>query len=396
MKLLDAALVAAIRDGAWVFEPVGGFGRWCDLNGISRATGYRHRARIAAVGSWQPMSRRPHSSPGATPAAVREQVVAARAALAVDGGDNGAENIGWRLHQVAVEQDWAGLGWTVPSRATIHKILRQEGLVVPEPKKRPKSSYRRFSYARPRDCYQIDATVVFLPGPLGKAVVVEVIDDHSRVLVATKAAAAETADAAIAAIQAAFDRYGTPAIVLSDNGAAFTSRLRRGGTSKFTRTVTDAGARLIHSSPYHPQTCGKVERHHRTFKTWLAHQDPPATLHQLQALCDTYQAWYNTQRRHSAVAGPPQTCWNNAVDHGGPHQLPLQTDATISRRPVGSNGTIQIGNHRISVGRALAGATITVIRDGDHLTAYNTDGHPLGHLTLDPTRRHQGKLRPAA
>lgn len=393
MRLLDAALIGSVRDGLKVFDAVGGFGPWCDLNGISRATAYRHRARIITAGSWQPKSRRPRSSPGRTPQQVREQVVTARATVGVD---NGAENIRWRLQQVAVEQDWAARGWTVPCRATIHKILRQEGLVVPEPKKRPKSSYRRFVYGRPRDCYQIDATEVSLTAPPRKAVVVEVIDDHSRVLVATKAAEAETADAAIAAIAAAFDSYGVPAIVLSDNGSAFTSRLRRGGTSRFTRTVTTAGARLIHSSPYHPQTCGKVERHHRTFKAWLARQDQPATLQQLQAHCDTYQTWYNTQRRHSAVNSTPQTAWDNADHYGGPGQPPAQTDATISGHQVASNGVIRLGNYGISVSRRLAGQTLTTIRDGDHITIYDTSGHPLGHLTIDPTRRHQGKLQPAA
>lgn len=62
--------------------------------------------------------------------------------------DNGAENIRYRLLQVAADQDWAAHGWSVSSRATIHTIPRQEGLVTPQPKKRPKSSYRRFTYAR--------------------------------------------------------------------------------------------------------------------------------------------------------------------------------------------------------------------------------------------------------
>ena len=397
MRLLDAALVGSIRDGLRVFEPVGGFGPWCDLNGISRATGYRHRARIAAEGAWRPRSRRPRRTRAATPGEVRDQIVTARAALGVE---NGAENIRYRLQQVAAEQDWTARGWRVPSRATIHKILRQEGLVIPEPKKRPKSSYRRFAYARPRDCYQIDATTVVFPdavaGKLTQAVVMEVIDDCTRVLVASIAAHAETADAAVTAIQAAFTLYGVPAIVLSDNGSAFTSRLRRGGTSRFTRTVTSAGARLIHSSPYHPQTCGKVERHHRTFKAWLAGQPAPTTLEQLQQLCDTYRSWYNTQRRHSAVAGPPQHAWDTAPAHGGPGHLPAQTDATIARTTVQPHGIIGVGGHRIGLGRALAGHSVTVIRDGDHITVYHRDGAPLGHLTINPTKNYQGQLHPAA
>jgi hypothetical protein len=207
------------------------------------------------------------------------------------GHDCGADNVRYLLQQIAVLDDWGARGWRVPSRATIHKIMKRHGLVRPEPRKRPKSSYRRFAYARPRDCYQIDATEVELAGG-AKVVVFEVLDDCTRVLVATLAWEVENAAGAIAAITAAFDRFGVPALVLADNGSAFTCRTRSVGISRFTRVVTAAGARLIHSSPYHPQTCGKVERHHRTFKAWLHAQPvPPATLAELQTVCDRYQAW---------------------------------------------------------------------------------------------------------
>ncbi len=140
----------------------------------------------------------------------------------------------------------------------------------------------------------------------------------------------ENAAGAIAAITAAFDRFGVPALVLADNGSAFTCRTRSPSISRFTRVVTAAGARLIHSSPYHPQTCGKVERHHRTFKAWLLAQPaPPATLAELQTVCDRYQAWYNTRRRHSAWNKPPQQAWDDAPALGGPTELPIQCDAQI-------------------------------------------------------------------
>jgi hypothetical protein len=59
--------------------------------------------------------------------------------------------------------------------------------------------------------------------------------------------------------------------VLSDNGVAFTSRLTKPGSiSTFAQTLLDHNARPVNSSPYHPQTCGKVERHHQTLKKWLA------------------------------------------------------------------------------------------------------------------------------
>jgi transposase InsO family protein len=117
-------------------------------------------------------------------------------------------------------------------------------------------------FAQPRDCYQIDATEVTLAGG-GTAVVFDVLDDCTRRLVACYAAPRETAHAAVTAIGKAVTACGAPGLVLCDNGAAFTHRLIKpgAGASQFARAVTTAGSRLIHSSPYHPQTCGKVERH---------------------------------------------------------------------------------------------------------------------------------------
>lgn len=392
MLMLDAALQAVHVEGVAATSVFGdSFTTWLDDRGISRATAYRHRQRIIAEGRWEPRSHRPATSPGASPLWVEVEIVRARLAL---GFDNGADSIRYRLETVAADQDWRSEGWPIPARATINRILGRYDLLVRTPRKRPRSSYRRFVYARPRDCYQIDATEVRLV--VGKAVVFEVLDDCSRTLVATHAATAETASDAITAIEAAFTRFGVPALVLSDNGTAFTSRRTRGGTSRFTRTVTDAGARLIHSSPYHPQTCGKVERHHQTFKKWLATHPVPATLAELQHRCDTYQRWYNEHRRHSAHATTPRHAWDHAPSLGGPSRLPAQTDATVATRITTVTGVVTVGTLNVSVGRHLAGTRITILRDGDHITVYGPDGTTLGHKHLDPTKRYQGQLDLAA
>ncbi|WP_236005670.1 DDE-type integrase/transposase/recombinase, partial [Amycolatopsis pittospori] len=384
---MDAMLTAEV--------PIENVSEWCRVNGVDRRTFYRHRERVRAEGQWRRRSTRPKTVPHATPEPVVAEIVRLRTELAPD---NGADPIRDRLLELAVEQDWAGRGWPVPARATINRILSRKGLLESNSRKRPRSSYRRFCYARPRDCYQIDATEVALAG--GAAVVVfEVLDDHSRMLVAGHAAPAETARDAIAAITQAVTDYGAPAIVLSDNGSAFTSRSRRPNTgqSQFARTVTGWGTRLIHSSPYHPQTCGKVERHHQTFKRWLAHQAQPATLTELQALLTVYREYYN-HRRHSALGRrTPAQVWTNADRHGGPQHLPVQDDATVHRLKVSADGTVNLGKRaRLRIGRAHAGHTITIIRDTDRATAYTHSGDPIGHIHLDHTKTYQGQLTPAA
>lgn len=369
---------------------------WCRVNGVDRRTFYRHRARARAEGQWRPRSRRPKSTPHATPEPVVAEILRLRSALAPD---NGADFIRDELGPVAAAQSWAARGWTVPSRATINRLLTKHGLLVSNPRKRPRASWRRFSYARPRDCYQIDATETALADGT-TAVVFDVIDDCTRTLVACRAARSETTAAAIEAITAAFDEFGAPAIVLSDNGSAFTGHHRHdnAGPTRFARTVTTAGTRLIHSSPYHPQTCGKVERHHQTLKKWLASQPAPATLDDLQTLLETYREYYNTRRRHSAIGRrTPHEAWNDTTARGGPTFPPAQTDATIHQLKVTTNGTVYLGKRmRLLIGRERTGHTITVIRDGDRATAYTSNGDPIGYTHLDHTKTWQGALTPAA
>ncbi|MQA17623.1 MAG: IS481 family transposase, partial [Pseudonocardiaceae bacterium] len=143
-------------DATLVVDPnIDNVAAWCRGNGINPRTFYRHRARIRAEGQWRQRSRRPHSSPQATPQLVVDEILRLRGVLAPDAG---ADSIRPELVKLAAQQDWAAHGLRVPSRATINRILDREGLLDKNPAKRPRASWRRFVYARPRDCYQIDGT----------------------------------------------------------------------------------------------------------------------------------------------------------------------------------------------------------------------------------------------
>jgi putative transposase len=376
VKAMDAALVAGVK--------IDNVAQFCREHGVNPRTFYRHQTRIAAEGVWSPRSRRPHRSPATTGADLDAWICKLRADL---GADNGADFIRIELARIAAQ---TSPSWTVPSRSTINRVLGRHNLLDRNPAKRPRSSWRRFSYAQPRDCYQIDATEVHLANNTA-VVVFDVLDDCTRMLVACQAAASETTDAAIAAITTAFTAHGAPGLVLSDNGTAFTSRYTHPdrGPSRFTQTVLDTGSRLIHSSPYHPQTCGKVERHHQTLKKWLRGHTPPATLAELQTLLDTYRHHYNHRRPHSAINRcTPHQAWTTAPTLGGPSAPPTQTDAIVTHPRASATGVIRVGTHRFSVGAPRRGQTLTVIRSGQHVVVYTPDGAPLGHVTLTPDKKY--------
>lgn len=375
MRLLDAQLAAGVRVNAAEFARE---------HGVSVRTVYRHQARVRVEGQWQPRSRRPHTSPKATPAELVAWILKLRDEL---GLDNGADHIRDALIDVHARTRPA---WPVPARSTINRVLARNDKLARNPKKRPRSSWRRFVYAQPRDCYQQDGTEVDLADG-STAVIFDVLDDCTRYLVACRAHPSETAHGAIDAAAHAVREMGAPALWLTDNGAAFTARLSQPGKgiSTFTHTVLDWGTRLIHSSPYHPQTCGKVERHHQTLKKWLRTQPKATTIEHLQTQLDAYRRYYNN-RRHSALPRriTPAQAWAAAESLGGPTSPPRQADATLHRCQVHRNGHIAVGGHRMSVGTARAGTTVTAIRDGTRATVYDADGNPLGHAYLDPAKRY--------
>jgi len=105
--------------------------------------------------------------------------------------------------------------------------------------------------------------------------ILNLLDDHSRLALAGTPRRTITGPDVVHAFQDAFLRWGIPAIVLTDNGAVFTGRPRRGGRVALENELGRLGVRFDHSRPNHPQTQGKVERFQQTEKKWLAAQPRP-------------------------------------------------------------------------------------------------------------------------
>src|SRR5215212_7057755 len=89
--------------------------------------------------------------------------------------------------------------------------------------------------------------------------------------------------------------------VLTDNGAVFTAKQRGEGRVALEVELGVLGVRFDHSRPYHPQTCGKVERFHQTLKKWLAAQPAADSLRAMQRQLDRFTDYYNTRRPHRAL-----------------------------------------------------------------------------------------------
>jgi transposase len=145
--------------------------------GVSRSWLYELLARYRVEGeaAFEPRSRRPKTTPHATPTQTVDLIIEIRQKLTATGLDAGPDTIGWHLEHHH--------GHTV-SRATIARQLVTAGLVTPDPKKKPKSSYIRFAADQPNQCWQSDFTHYRLTRPDRRpgadTEILTWLDDHSR------------------------------------------------------------------------------------------------------------------------------------------------------------------------------------------------------------------------
>jgi transposase InsO family protein len=347
--------------------------------GISRGHLHRllRRYRDGGLDGLEPRSRRPRTSPHGTSDAVRGRIVALRTELTAGGLDAGPATIAWHLEREELP---------VPSTSTIRRILHAAGLVVPEPRKRPRSSWIRFEAAAPNEVWQSD----FTHWRLADGTEVEIIswlDDHSRYLLACAAFRQVAGDDVVATFTAAGDAHGWPAATLTDNGAVYTSRFT-GGRNGFEYLLAWLGARQKNGAPGHPQTQGKVERFQQTLKRWLARRPAARTLGELQAQLDIFGPVYNEQRPHRAIgrrtpaavyAGRPKA---HPAGRGAPGHFRLRYDTADGK------GTITLRRagrlRHLNIGAAHARRRVLAIADEQQVTVVALDtGEVLSTHRID-------------
>lgn len=333
-------------------------------------------------------SKRAHSIPNRTTEDLEDEIIRLRKGLAEDGFDAGAQTI---QHHLSLIHE------RVPAVSTIHRVLVRRGFVTPEPRKRPRSSWIRFEADLPNECWQSDIT----HWSLADGTDVEIcnfIDDYSRMILASKVFGVATAPGVLRTFHEAAKRWGLPASVLTDNGAVFTAAYR-GGRSAMESELLALGITFKHSRPYHPQTCGKVERFHQTLKAYLAKQDRACNLDVLQRQIDRFVDYYNTVRPHRARDRmTPKSAFDSRDKARPSTPVRVSNETRVRHDRVDRRGAVSIRYrsklHHVGIGRDFSGRHVIVLVNGLDIRVVSSDGELLRHLTLDPTRNYQGTGKP--
>ena len=351
------------------------------------------RYRDEGEAAFEPRSRRPKTSPSAISPDTVGLITRIRKELAGQGLDAGPQTIAWHLeqhHQLRV------------SPATVSRYLARQGLVTPDPSKRPKSSYIRFAAEMPNECWQSDFTHYPLAGGTDTEVLTW-LDDHSRCALSVTAYRRVTGADVLNTFRAACGRCGIPASTLTDNGMVFTTRLSggRGGRNGLEHELRRVGVRQKNGKPNHPQTQGKVERFQQTMKNWLRAQPAqPLTLAELQSLLDAFATIYNEHRPHRSLPGraTPAAAYA-ARPKASPGDRTADTHDRVRTDRIDRTGLVSLRHsgrlHHIGIGRPHAGTRVLLLVQDLSIRVINAGtGELLRELVLNPDRDYQPTGRP--
>jgi transposase InsO family protein len=313
---------------------------------------------------------------------VADRIIELRKQLDADGLDAGP---------VTIAQHLADEGVRPPSTSTIRRILHHAGLVVANPKKRPRSSLHRFTADQPNECWQSD----FTHWPLADGTDTEILnwlDDHARYLLSITAFSRVTGDDVVDTFASNVNDYGPPASTLTDNGSVYTSRFT-GGRNAFEYILQLLRIQQKNGRVNHPQTQGKIERFHQTLKKWLTRQPAAATLTDLQAQLDTFQHIYNTQRPHRALDGLTPEKAYRATPKAIPRGTTIDEHFRIRLDHVDNGGGISLRRagrmHHLGVGARHRSTAALILLDATTASVtHRTTGEILSRHTIDPTRTY--------
>ncbi len=328
-------------------DPEANIAALCRRFGISRKTGYKWLERFGEGSELSDRSRRPHTSPRRTDGELEQRVLELRHRHPAWGG----RKLRRRLLDLGQKR--------VPAASVVHAILVRHGLIDARQsdKHRP---WERFERNEPNDLWQMDYKGHFATDA-GRCHPLTMLDDHSRFNLTLKACGDERNPTVKSALIAAFERYGMPRSLLTDNGSPWGSCSQESQWTELGTWLVRLGITLIHGRPSHPQTQGKEERFHRTLRAEVLGTRRFRDLAQVQEVFDEFRPIYNHQRPHQALGMEvPASRYRPAI-RLYPKTLPrVEYGPGDTVRKVDVLGKISLRGKPHRVGRAFVGQAVAV------------------------------------
>ena len=334
--------IAAVQE-----DPKGNFTRLCARFGISRAKGYKWVERYEQLGPAGLEDRKPIARlcPHRTADPVVDRVVAMRKQHPHDGPKKLRVRL-LDLHEPSLR---------VPAASTIGDILERYGLVRPRRARLrvPPNPSPLEPCSQPNELWCVDFKGHFACGDKTRCHPLTITDGASRYLIKCEGLREPKAAPVRAQFELAFDEFGLPERIRSDNGAPFATKAI-GGLSALSVWWIQLGIVPERIEPGQPQQNGRHERMHRTLKEHTA-SPPAATLADQQRAFDLFRADYNDHRPHEALSmKTPASHFEPSLRAMPDRPREPQYGEGFAVRRVAPNGYVSWRGHELHVGHLLA------------------------------------------
>jgi len=185
------------------------------------------------------------------------------------------------------------------SPETVRKTLKEENLIDPPTKKKPKRNPQKprfFERATPNQLWQSDIFTFRLAGR--QAYVIGFLDDYSRYITGLGVYRSQTAAHVLEVYRRATAEYNCPKEMLTDNGRQYTNWR---GKTRFESEMTKDRVKHIKSSPHHPMTLGKIERFWKTLFTEFLGRAQFSSFEDTRERLAHWVKYYNHRRPHQGI-----------------------------------------------------------------------------------------------
>ena len=352
------------------------FSELCRRFHVSRQTGYKWIERFKAHGleGLIDRSRRPHASPNRTSDEMEAHVLEMR-----------IRHPAWSAHKIARRLRDRGLQG-VPCDSTVNSILRRHGCIS-EQASANATAWTRFERDAPNELWQMDFKGHFALLDRTRCHPLTVLDDHSRFNIVLQACSAQNGQTVREHLQRAFAQYGLPLQINTDNGAPWGTPSKPGELTELAIWLIRLGIHVSYSRPYHPQTNGKDERFHRSFKAEVLNNRSFTGPGQAQAEFDRWRDIYNFERPHGGIGMATPATRYSVSPRAMPGTLPpLEYGACDEVLRVGWNGKVTFRGHQLRVSSALHRLDIAARPSSKVADAYDFYFAHHRLMTFDPNQ----------
>lgn len=329
----------------------------CRAYQISRKTGYKWLARYESGGlsALADHSRRPAHCPTATPPELVQALLAAR-----------ARHPRWGPRKLLrlLRQQLPTAPW--PARSTLALHLKRAGLVPPPRRvRRPGHPGRpQAPMDAPNAIWTVDFKGQFRLGDGSRCYPLTIADGYSRMLLSCRALTSTQVQESRPVFVRAFQAYGLPVRIRSDNGVPFATQAL-GRLSPLSVWWVRLGILPDLIEPASPQQNGRHERMHRTLKAECT-RPPSSSQRAQQSRFDQWRHEFNRLRPHQALADATPASHYQPSPRPYPRQLPpLEYPRHYEVRRVSRNGGIRWHNQWVNVSQTLGKQPVGLVEIDD-------------------------------